>query len=144
MPSIASIAWSIGFLATFPNDFTNKSNICYANYDSTSKKFFDITNVINVYYGYDSNESKYFLSFTNNPTSFSNIDSSTFSYYKNLYAPYNINSVTTNPDDYCGGLKPRKQQSIYLDTKGSLSKIDSTITENISKLLPNLLYKSLK
>lgn len=97
-------------------DFTNKSNICYANYDTTSKRFFDITNVLNIYYGYDSNESKYFLSFSNNITSISNKDSSTFSYYRNLYSSYNINGVTTNPDAYCGGLKPRKQQSIYLDT----------------------------
>ena len=98
------------------NKFTDKSNICYCNYDSTNKKFLEIANILNIYYGYDSTEQKSFLSFSNNITSLSDAESSSFSYYKNLYAPYNINGVTTNPDEYCGGLKPRKQQSIYLDT----------------------------
>ena len=96
--------------------YTDKSNICYGNYDKTNKKFLNICAVLNIYYGYDSSEQKYFLSFSNNKTTLSDAESSSFSYYKNLYAPNNINGVTTNPDDYCGGLKPRKQRSIYLDT----------------------------
>lgn len=98
------------------SNYTDKSNICYGNYDNTNKKFLNIANVINIYYGYDSTEQKYFLSFSNNKTSFSDIESSSFNYYKNLYAPYNINGVTTNPYDYCGFLVPAKCWSIYLDT----------------------------
>lgn len=96
--------------------YTDKSNICYGNYDTTTKKFLNICAVLNIYYGYDSTEQKHFLSFSNNYITVSNKESASFTYYKNQYAPYNINGVTTNPDDYCGGLKPRKQQSIYLDT----------------------------
>ena len=98
------------------NKFTDKSNICYGNYDSTNKKFLEIANILNIYYGYDTNEAKYFLSFSNNLTDITNKDSVTFTYYKNLYSSYNINSVTTNPNEYCGALKPRKQWAIYLDT----------------------------
>ena len=96
--------------------YTDKSNICYGNYNKTSKKFLNIANVINIYYGYDSTEQKYFLSFSNNNTSLSDVESASFRYYKNLYAPYNINGVTTNPNNYCGFLTPAKRWSIYLDT----------------------------
>ena len=96
--------------------YTDKSNICYGNYNNTTKKFLDISNVINIYYSYDSTEQKYFLSFSNNYTTLSDVESSSFSYYKNLYAPYNINGVTTNPINYCGFLTPAKRWSIYLDT----------------------------
>ena len=97
-------------------NYTTKSNICYGNYDKTTKKFLNICAVLNIYYGYDSSEQKNFLSFSNNYTALSNNESASFTYYKNQYAPYNINGVTTNPHDYCGALTPAKRWSIYLDT----------------------------
>ena len=96
--------------------YTDKSNICYGNYDTTTKKFLNICAVLNIYYGYDSTEQKHFLSFSNNYTTLSNKESVSFTHYKNQYAPYNINGVTTNPYNYCGALTPAKRQSIYLDT----------------------------
>ena len=95
--------------------YTDKSNICYGNYDKTNKKFLNICVVLNIYYGYDSTEQKHFLSFSNDKSSITDKESVSFTYYKNLYAPYNINGVTTNPDAYCGFLKPAKRWSIYLD-----------------------------
>ena len=96
--------------------YSTNSNICYANYNSSTKKFLEIANIINVYYGYDSNDEKYFLSFSNNYTTILDVESVTFTYYRNLYSAYNINGVPTSPYEYCGSLSPRKQWSIYLDT----------------------------
>lgn len=98
------------------SNYTDKSNICYGNYDTTTKKFLNICSVLNIYYGYDSTEQKYFLSFSNNKALLTDVESSSFTYYKNLYAPYNINGVSTQPIDYCGFLTPSKQGSIYLDS----------------------------